>query len=269
MWESFTVYCLSTRRRLIFQHFPRILADKPILPLGFAPFIAEGTGEKLATLAAPMGCPGAFALLIEDEKPLMESTSISLIDRLRTQGDEESWNRLVTIYSPLLKDWLERYQVQASDADDLVQEVMLAIAKDLQQFEHRGREGCFRSWMRAILVNRLRGFWRARARRPSTPGYLGIEQQLVQLEDPTSALSQAWNLEHDRYVLRQLLRLVEPHFSTKTWQAFYRVTFDDARPDAVAQELGLSVNAVFIARSRVLSRLRQEAAGLIDASELP
>src|SRR6056297_3291965 len=98
----------------------------------------------------------------------MNDTSITLLERLRQNDDPENWDRLVSLYSPLLRGWLRKYDVQSSDVDDLVQEVLLAVSNDLKSFEHQGNPGAFRSWLRTILVHRLRDFWRARGRRPQT-----------------------------------------------------------------------------------------------------
>jgi RNA polymerase sigma-70 factor (ECF subfamily) len=156
--------------------------------------------------------------------------------------------------------------VQPSDADDLTQEVLLAVSKDVCRFEHGGHPGAFRGWLKAILVNRLRNFWRARDRGPLVRGDTRIDERLAQLDDPASEISQIWNRQHDQHVLGQLLALAEPHFAPDTWKAFCRVALDGVRADVVAQELGISLNAVFIAKSRVLSRLRHEAEGLIESA---
>ena len=196
----------------------------------------------------------------------MEKTSLSLLVRLRCSPESENWNRLVDLYAPLLRAWLRKYDVQDSDADDLAQEVLLAVSKDLGKFEHGGQPGSFRGWLKAILVNRLRKFWRARDRRPQARGDSDIDARLAQLDDPASEMSQIWNRQHDQYVLRQLLALVEPHFTPNTWTAFCRVTLEGADPGVVAEEMGISRNAVIIAKCRVLSRLRQESEGLIESS---
>ena len=198
----------------------------------------------------------------------MDETSLSLLERLRQSPENEGWNRLADIYAPLIRAWLLRYGVQDSDANDLVQEVLLAVSKDLSKFEHRGQPGAFRGWLKAILINRLRCFWRARGRRPQVRGDSDIDQRLAQLDDPASEMSRIWNQQHDQFVLRQLLALVEPHFSPNTWQAFHLVALKGKPADVVAEELGISVNAVFIAKSRVLSRLRQEADGLVESSSI-
>ena len=196
----------------------------------------------------------------------MNETSLSLLNRLRRSPESESWNRLVELYAPLLRAWLRKYDVQASDADDLTQEVLLAVSKDLSKFEHAGQPGAFRGWLKAILVNRLRKFWRSRDRRPLARGDSDIDARLAQLDDPSSEMSLIWNREHDQFVLRQLLALAEPHFARNTWTAFCRVALDGAKPDVVAEEMEISRNAVIVAKCRVLSRLRQESEGLIESS---
>ena len=195
----------------------------------------------------------------------MNETSLSLLNRIRHSPESESWNRLVELYSPLLRLWLRKYDVQNSDADDLVQEVLLAVSKDLAKFEHAG-PGAFRGWLKAVLVNRLRNFWRSRDRRPQARGDSDIDERLTQLDDPASEMSQIWNRQHDQYVLRQLLAQVEPQFAPTSWQAFCKVALQGQKPDVVAAELKISLNAVFIAKSRVLSKLRQEAEGLVESS---
>ena len=196
----------------------------------------------------------------------MNETSLSLLARLRQSPESETWDRLIEIYAPLIRTWLRKYDVQGSDADDLVQEVLLAVTKDLSRFQHGGQPGAFRGWLKAILVNRLRNFWRKRDRQPQAQGDSDLNERLAQLEDPASELTRIWNRQHDQFVLQQLLARVEPHFTAQTWQAFRRVALDGVRADVVALELDLSLNAVFIAKSRVLSRLRQEADGLIESS---
>ena len=196
----------------------------------------------------------------------MRDTSLRLLNRLQQSPESESWNRLVELYAPLIRTWLRKYDVQDSDADDLSQDVLLAVSKDLGKFEHGERPGAFRAWLKAILVNRLRNFWRARDRSPQARGDSDIDDRLAQLDDPNSQASLIWNRQHDQYVLRQLLSLAEPHFTPATWQAFRRVALEGEKPNVVAKELDISLNAVFIAKSRVLSKLRQEAAGLGESS---
>ena len=91
-------------------------------------------------------------------------TSLSLLDRLRASPDDADWSRLVEVYAPLLRGWLTRADVQPNDADDLVQEVLLVVHRELPAFQHNQRPGAFRCWLRRIVVHRLRNFWRSRGR---------------------------------------------------------------------------------------------------------
>ena len=194
----------------------------------------------------------------------MSNTSVSLLERLRERPDGDAWQRLVAIYTPLLRQWLGRYGLQASDLDDLTQEVLAVLVRELPSFQHNERPGAFRRWLRNVTVNRLRVFWRGRRARPLAPADTDFEHTLAQLQDPDSALSRLWDEEHDRHVARRLLELIEPEFEPITWRAFRGLVLEGRPTAEVAAELALTPNAVRIAKSRVLSRLRQEAEGLID-----
>ncbi|HLN33016.1 MAG TPA: RNA polymerase sigma factor [Gemmataceae bacterium] len=190
-------------------------------------------------------------------------TSVSLLERLRTGPNEEAWQRLDDIYRPLIRRWLLRHPRLGDEAEDIVQEIMGVLIRELPGF-HRQRNGSFRRWLRAITVNRVLAHHRAAQRRPQALGAPLEECPLEQLADPNSELSRLWDQEHDNYVLRRMLELIEPMFEPATLAAFRRVVFDEKEPAHVAAELGISVAAVWQAKCRVLGRLRQEAEGLID-----
>jgi RNA polymerase sigma-70 factor (ECF subfamily) len=194
----------------------------------------------------------------------MADTSATLLQRLNDRSDSVAWRRLVDLYTPLINAWLRRQCVSDDDAEDLTQEVLGIVVREVSRFQHNGRVGAFRSWLRTITINCLRQSWRSRR----VPGHTGrppdLDSALDQLEDPASDLSRRWDREHDEFVLHRLLELIEPEFRPATWQAFRRQVMDGAPPEAVAAELGLTINAVLIAKSRVLSQLRRNAEGLVD-----
>ena len=147
--------------------------------------------------------------------------------------------------------------------DDLVQEIFLAVVRGLPSFSHSGRRGAFRAWLRTIASNYSCDYWKSPARR-SAPGDAAATAALGLLEDPDSPLNRYWDEEHDRYVLRCLLELAELEFEPTTVRAFRRVALEGASGSEAAGELGLSLDAVYAARSRVLRRLRELAEGLLD-----
>src|SRR5262245_39329981 len=138
----------------------------------------------------------------------MNTTSVSLLARLRTRPDGESWRRLVDLYQPLLRRWLRGQGTREHDADDLVQEVLAVVFKELVKFKHPGHGGAFRGWLRTILVNRLRIFWRPGRSR----AVADLDKLADSLADPDSDLSRRWDEEHDRAVLDRLLELMEQEF---------------------------------------------------------
>jgi RNA polymerase sigma-70 factor (ECF subfamily) len=195
----------------------------------------------------------------------VSQTPASLLNRLReAPGDGEAWRHFDDLYRPLLTSWLQRHGLQAHDRDDLLQNVLAAVVRELPGFPYDPAKGRFRDWLRAILANRLRAFWRECRARPRATGDSGFQVQVLeQLEDPASELSRRWDQEHDRHVVRRFLEVVRRDFAPRTWQAFERLLAGE-KPAAVAADLGLSRNAVYLARAGILKRLREEMAGLVD-----
>ncbi len=193
----------------------------------------------------------------------MSVTRQSLLIRAQA-GDEASWQDLADLYRPFLTNWLRQQSLPEHDRDDLTQEILVSVVKSLPSFQHSGRPGAFRSWLRAIASKRLSDYWRSREPQAPVTGGSVVADMLNAVADPDSELNRRWDEEHDRYVLRCLFDLVEQEFEPNTFKAFRRLTLDDASGAQVAAELGMSVGAVYVAKSRVLQRIREEAAGLID-----
>ncbi len=195
---------------------------------------------------------------------MSRDTSLSLLARVSDRPGDSDWQRFADLYEPLIRGWLRQREVLYHDADDLVQEIMTVVIRRVGDFEHNGRIGAFRTWLRTITVHCLRDFWRAGKNKPAGVGGSDIQELIAQLEDPASEMSRLWDQEHDRHVMRRLLEMLQGEFEPKTWQAFQRFALNNVPAAQVAQELGITTNAVFIAKSRVLTRLRQESAGILD-----
>lgn len=191
----------------------------------------------------------------------MSDTPRSLLVRLAESPIESDWRRLVDLYQPFIGRWLCQAGIPESDRSDLCQDVLTAVVKDMAGFRHSDRVGAFRNWLRTVVVNRSRYYWRTKHREETIGHELST---LDELEDPASGLSGIWEREHDAFVTKQLLTLLEREYAPTTWSAFRRHVVDGIPAAEVARELGLSVNAVLIAKSRILRRLREEAAGLVE-----
>lgn len=182
-------------------------------------------------------------------------TSLTLLGRLTATPSDADWRRLLDVYGPLLRGWLGRAGVPACDRDDLVQEVLIVVVRRVGRFERRG-PGAFRAWLRGILANHLRAYFRTRT--------VAAELDLDQLACEDSVLGRQWDREHDQFLADRALRAVERDFAPATWAAFRRQVFDGGKPADVAAELGMTLNSVLLAKSRVLKRLRAELCGFVD-----
>jgi RNA polymerase sigma-70 factor, ECF subfamily len=192
----------------------------------------------------------------------MIPTSVSLLDRLKAAGpDASDWNRLQGIYLPLISRWLGRVPGLGAEADDLAQEVFVVVIREIPRFQ-RQREGSFRAWLRQVTVNKVRTHRRRRNRR-LTVGVDATDGFLNSLADPNGELAREWDVDHDRHVFEKLLAVVQSDFNSTTWEAFRRFAVDGLPAAVVAEELGLSVNAILQAKSRILKRLREEAGDLL------
>lgn len=194
----------------------------------------------------------------------MPDTSHSLLDRLRDDPHAPDWRKFTQLYEPLVRSWLRRKDIAEHDADDVVQNIMTVVVKKVGEFQHNGRAGAFRTWLRSITVNCLRDHWRSRRAAPAGVGGSDLQIFIAQLADSDSELSRKWDQEHDRHVMRTLLNMLKGEFEPRTWQAFKLFALDGVPAAKVAEELKMTPNAVFIAKSRVLTRLRAESAGLLD-----
>lgn len=189
-------------------------------------------------------------------------TSVSLLERLAASPCEDDWRRLLDLYQPLLRTWMARAGVDAADRDDLTQDVLLVVFREVNRFTRRG-DGAFRGWLRTILANRVRDYFRDRLYRPTATGDSDFLGRLDELESPESELSKLWDREHDEHVAAALMQRVQGDFAAMTWEAFRRHVLEGEPAAIVARQLGLSLNSVLLAKSRVLKRLREELAGFV------
>jgi RNA polymerase sigma-70 factor (ECF subfamily) len=189
---------------------------------------------------------------------LESTTPVSLLIRLSQPSDEEAWRRFAALYSPLLFYWLQRLGCPTSDASDLVQDVLIEVFRNIDRYRKEPGKR-FRGWLWTVTRNK----WRERLRRDSGSPRAGIEFD-GEVADPRSDLDDWIDANYQKYVIDRALRLMKNDFEETTWQACWDHVVEGRDPSEVAQALGMTVNAVYLAKSRVLRRLRQELEGLLD-----
>jgi RNA polymerase sigma-70 factor (ECF subfamily) len=189
----------------------------------------------------------------------MLSTSTNLLQRLQQPNQGQAWARFVELYTPLLLAWARKAGLSPEDAADHVQEVFAHLVRKLPEFQYDPQRGSFRGWLRTILTNKLRDRLR---RHPMRMGQAS-DAELAGLIDAATP-EQFGEQEHNQYLVRRALELMQAEFEPTTWRACWEFVVNDRPAAEVARQLGITENAVHIAKLRVLRRLRQELAGFLE-----
>ena len=194
----------------------------------------------------------------------MSSVSSTLLDQLRS-GRPEAWRRFVHLYGPVIYRWCRRAGLSSEDAADVLQEVFVAVMLHVSRFRRDTPQDSFGGWLTTITRNKVRDLYRRRCGRAEARGGSTAQRRMAEIPQPTKpdethiqpdAESAAW-------LSRHALELIRAEFEPRTWDAFWRTAVDGRPPADVAAELEMSVPAVYMAKSRILRRLRQ------TMSELP
>ena len=192
------------------------------------------------------------------------ATRLSLIERLRETTVGRSWDDFARVYDGIILKWLRSQGVSAEDAEDIRQDVMTAVYKEIPKFEHNQRPGAFRCWLRRITSNRMHRFWQKRQRRPAAATGPNLVALAEQLADDNSRVTLAFEAEHNQAILEHLLKDLSERFSEKNLIAFRRVVLDEQPAQEVADQLGMTLGAVRVAQHRILKALKEVGQGLID-----
>jgi RNA polymerase sigma-70 factor, ECF subfamily len=190
---------------------------------------------------------------------LMLSTQSSLLHHLKHSklGDQEGWTRFVKIYTPLCFEFARRLGIPESEQPDVVQEMMVRVLRGIGSFERRS-DGSFRGWLFRLLKNAWIDWLRRNA-----PSLQVADKQVFEASqaDPLKLIAEQ---EYRQYMLRRVHELVLAEFPTSNQVVFQHVVIDQHPPEEVAKTLGVSLNAIYLIRSRMLRRIRDALVDLVD-----
>ena len=188
-------------------------------------------------------------------------TSASLLLRIRDPNDTESWQLFGEVYTPIIRTFCRRRGLQATDIDDITQDVLASVAKAIRTFEYQPERGKFRSWLATITVNKIKTF-ATRKKRGNEPT---VDITEIDVESPE--VTAEWSSVFLQNVFEKACQRVRPHFSDQTWACFDATWIQKKPAVDVAEELGIPIHTVYVNKSRVIKRL--EAEFLFLSEDLP
>lgn len=186
------------------------------------------------------------------------STRQSLLIRLLDPADEGAWAEFTEIYGPLVHRLARRRGLQEADAQNLVQEVFLAVVRAIERYDPDPARGSFRGWLSRIARNLIINLLAARRRHPQGTGDSDVQQLLEDQPDPAGEESAVFDAEYRRRLIAWAAERVRGDFSEAAWQAFWQSGVEGKPPRDVAEALGMSLGTVYQYKSRAVVRIRRE-----------
>jgi RNA polymerase sigma-70 factor (ECF subfamily) len=186
------------------------------------------------------------------------ATRASLLVRLRDGGDADAWQEFVRLYAPVIYGFARKRGLQDADAADLMQDVLRSVSSAIDRLEYDPARGTFRGWLFTVARNKVFNFMESRGRRVQGSGDSRMQQRLEQHADGDGDLSADWEADYQRALAAQAMERVKREFQAATWEAFVQTSVEGRSPAQVASRVGLSVGAIYVAKSRVIARLRKE-----------
>jgi RNA polymerase sigma factor (sigma-70 family) len=186
------------------------------------------------------------------------STRPSLLVRLRDDRDQEAWTQFVQVYGPLIYGFARKKGLQDADAADLMQDALRVVSGAIKQLEYDPQRGSFRAWLFTVVRNQLLRFWSRQDRAGRGSGGTSVHERLRELPDPSVDGNALWDEEYERCRFAWAAERVRGQVQSATWDAFWKTAVEGHSGQEVAASLGMSVAAVYLAKSRVMARLKEQ-----------
>ena len=191
-------------------------------------------------------------------------TRPTLLFRIRDARDQEAWGRFIDLYAPLVYGFLRKRGLQDADSADLTQDVLRQVSVAAKSLEYDAKRGTFRGWLFTIVQNRLTDHWRKEGIREHGGGDTDAQQQLNEIPQPSGLDASAeWDADYERQLFHYAANIVKQDFTPATWQAFWMTAVDGIGGREVAEKLEMTVAAVYLAKGRVMARLKDQVKLLV------
>ncbi|HEV8060169.1 MAG TPA: sigma-70 family RNA polymerase sigma factor [Gemmataceae bacterium] len=194
------------------------------------------------------------AMMAVDDSPV---TRASLLVQIRDGSNRGAWQEFMKLYGPVVYGFARKRGLQDADAADLMQEVMRSVSGAIGRLEYDPSQGTFRGWLFTITRNKVFTFLSTRRNRAQSSGDSATQRLLDEQPDPNDS-SDEWELEYQRRIASLAMEHVKNEFHESTWQSFWLTAVEGIAPADAAKRIGISAGAVYVAKSRVLARVKAE-----------
>lgn len=195
------------------------------------------------------------------------ATRITLLNRIRDGSDTDAWGEFARLYGPVVYGFARKRGLQDADAADLVQDVLRSVARNAERLNYDPKRGTFRGWLYTVARNKIYNFLSANKNRPKASGDSGTHERLDHVPETRDDPEAVWELEYQRRLSAKAMDRVKHEFQPNTWQAFWGTAVEGRAAGDVGSELKMTSGAVYVAKSRVLARLRDEVQQLMAEAE--
>ncbi|MEM7147729.1 MAG: sigma-70 family RNA polymerase sigma factor [Verrucomicrobiota bacterium] len=200
-----------------------------------------------------------------DDDPL--DTRQTLLLKIRDADNDDAWNEFADLYTPVIRNYCALRSVHQQDIPDVTQDVLATVARAIKKFEYDPDKGTFRDWLFIVTRSKVFNHFNKKKKQPQGTGRTTIHQLLEEQPDPKEQID--WDLEYKKQMFQWAADKVRPEFKEQTWEAFWQTAVDQVPTDTVAQSIGLSPGAVYVAKSRVIARLRARITTVTGHLDLP
>ena len=199
------------------------------------------------------------------EAPL---TRVTLLTRIKDGNDAVAWREFIQLYGPVIYGFARKRGLQDADAADVMQDVLRSVARNAAKLEYDPKRGTFRGWLYTIARNKVYNFLTAGKNKPKGGGDPDAADRLDNVPDHREDADASFELEYQRRLSAKAMERVKIEFHNSTWQAFWQTAVEGKNAAEVSKALKMSAGAVYVAKSRVLARLRDEVKQLEAESEV-
>jgi len=195
------------------------------------------------------------------------ATRASLLVRIRDPHDQDAWRQFVDIYASVVYGFARKRGLQDADAADLMQEVLRAVARTADRLDYDPNRGSFRGWLYTVTRNKIFNFLNGRKNHERGSGDTGAQERLEEQAAHQDDAASLWDQEYERRLFDWAAEQARPEFQGATWQAFWQTAVEGQGAKEVGDRLGLSLGAVYVAKSRVLARIREQVQQVENGTE--